>query len=69
MSSTGYRVYSHKALYVHPKALNGHSKASNLRSKPSNESLKLLSPFFFNPKWYEKDIVKVINVSPSTSDN
>ena len=46
MFSTGYRVYSHKALYVHPKALNGHSKASNLRSKPSNESLKLLFPFF-----------------------
>ena len=69
MSSTGYRVYSHKALYVHLKALNGHSKASNLRSKPSNESLKLLSPFLFNPKWYEEDIVRVINVSPSTSDN
>ena len=62
-------MYSHKALYVHPKALNGHLKASNLRSKPSNESLKLLSPFLFNPKWYEEDIVKVINVSPSTSDN
>ena len=62
-------MYSHKALYVHPKALNGHSKASNLRSKPSNESLKLLSPFLFNPKWYEEDIVRVINVSPSTSDN
>ena len=62
-------MYSHKALYVHPKALNGHSKASNLRSKPSNESQKLLSPFFFNLKWYEEDIVNVINVSLSTSEN
>ena len=69
MFSTGYRVYSHKALYVHSNALNGDSKASYLRSKASNESLKLLCPLFFNPKWYEEDIVKVINVSPSTSDN
>ena len=42
MFSTDFSLYSHKALYVHPKALNGDSKASDVRSKPSNGGQKLL---------------------------
>ena len=41
MFSTDFSLYSHKALYVHPKALNGDSKASDVRSKPSNGGQKL----------------------------
>ena len=42
MFSTDFSLYSHKALYVHPKALNGDSKASDVRSKLSNGGQKLL---------------------------
>ena len=42
MFSTDFSLYSHKALYVHPKALDGDSKASDVRSKPSNGGQKRL---------------------------